>query len=117
MRNYDVAVVGLGAMGGAALYTLAHRGRRVIGIDRFEPGHQLGSSFGESRIIRMAYYEDPVYVPLLRLAYEAWERLENRTGEHVLTITGILEAGMEGSALVEGSLRSALEHDIPHEVL
>ncbi|HJW39853.1 MAG TPA: N-methyl-L-tryptophan oxidase [Rhizomicrobium sp.] len=117
MRNYDVVVVGLGAMGSAALYALAQRGRRVIGIDRFEPGHDLGSSYGESRIIRMAYYEDPVYVPLLRLAYEAWGRLESHTGEQLLTITGILEAGVEGSALVEGSLRSALQHDIPHEML
>lgn len=104
-------------MGSGALYALAQRGCKVIGIDRFEPGHHLGSSFGESRIIRMAYYEDPVYVPLLRLAYQAWDRLEKHTGEHVLTITGILEAGIESAALVEGSLRSALEHDIPHEVL
>ena len=117
MRNYDVVVVGLGAMGSSALYALAQRGCKVIGIDRFEPGHHLGSSFGESRIIRMAYYEDPVYVPLLRLAYKAWERLESLTGEHILTITGILEAGIEAAALVEGSLRSAREHDIPHEVL
>jgi sarcosine oxidase len=117
MRNYDVVVVGLGAMGSATLYALAQRGCKVIGIDRFEPGHHLGSSYGESRIIRMAYYEDPVYVPLLRLAYEAWQRLESHTGEHILTITGILEAGIEGSALVEGSLRSARQHDIPHEVL
>jgi sarcosine oxidase len=117
MNNYDVAVVGLGAMGSAALYALAQRGVKVIGIDRFEPGHHLGSSYGESRIIRMAYYEDPVYVPLLRLAYEAWKRLETHTGEQVLTVTGILEAGIEGSVLVEGSLRSAREHDIPHEVL
>ena len=117
MRKYDVVVVGLGAMGSAALYALAQRGRKVLGIDRFEPGHALGSSFGESRIIRMAYYEDPVYVPLLRLAYEGWGRLERHTGEQIMTITGILEAGIEGSALVEGSLRSALEHDIPHELL
>lgn len=117
MRNYEVVVVGLGAMGSAALYALAQRGRRVIGIDRFEPGHHLGSSYGESRIIRMAYYEDPAYVPLLRLAYKAWERLESHTGERILTVTGILEAGIEGSALVEGSLRSARQHDIPHEVL
>ena len=104
-------------MGISALYALAQRGCKVIGIDRFEPGHHLGSSFGESRIIRMAYYEDPVYVPLLRLAYKAWKRLESLTGEHILTITGILEAGIEAAALVEGSLRSAREHDIPHEVL
>src|SRR5271168_4901716 len=104
-------------MGSAALYALAQRGRRVIGIDRFEQGHRLGSSYGESRIIRMAYYEDPVYVPLLRLAYESWKQLESHTGERILTITGILEAGTEGSALVEGSLRCALQHEIPHEVL
>ncbi len=117
MHNYDVVVVGLGAMGSAALHALAQRGLKVIGIDRFEPGHNLGSSYGESRIIRMAYYEGPVYVPLLRLAYDAWERLESHTGEHILTVTGILEAGIEGSALVEGSLRSALQHGIPHEEL
>ncbi|HEX3951243.1 MAG TPA: N-methyl-L-tryptophan oxidase [Steroidobacteraceae bacterium] len=117
MRNYDVVVVGLGAMGSATLYALAQRGRKVIGIERFEPGHHLGSSYGESRIIRMAYYEDPAYVPLLRLAFDAWRRLERRTGERILTITGILEAGVAGSVLVEGSLRSAREHDIPHEVL
>jgi sarcosine oxidase len=117
MRNYDVVVVGLGAMGSAALYALAQRGRMVIGIDRFESGHNHGSSYGESRIIRMAYYEDPVYVPLLRLAYEAWQRLESHTGDRILTITGILEAGFEGSTLVEGSLRSSRQHDIPHEVL
>jgi sarcosine oxidase len=117
MRSYDVVVVGLGAMGSAALYALAQRGHRVIGIDRFEPGHRLGSSHGESRIIRMAYYEDPVYVPLLRLAYDAWKQLESRTSERILTVTGILEAGIEGSELVEGSLRSAREHGLPHEVL
>jgi sarcosine oxidase len=117
MRYYDVVVVGLGAMGAATLSALAQRGRRVIGIDRFEPANRLGSSFGESRIIRMAYYEDPAYVPLLRLAYEGWRRLENHSGEQVLTTTGILEAGIAGSELIEGSLRSAREHDIPHEVL
>jgi sarcosine oxidase len=117
MRSFDVVVVGLGAMGAATLFAIAQRGRKVIGIDRFEPTHHLASSYGESRIIRMAYYEDPSYVPLLRLAYEGWRRLEKQTGEQVLTITGILEAGIAGSELVEGSLRSAQQHDIPHEVL
>jgi sarcosine oxidase len=117
MRSYDVVVVGLGAMGSASLYALARRGRKVLGIDRFQPGHQLGSSYGESRLIRMAYYEDPVYVPLLRLAYEAWRQFESHTGEQVMTITGILEAGVTGSELVEGSLRSSRQHDIPYELL
>ena len=113
----DVAVVGLGAMGSATTYALAQRGVRVIGIDRFAPPHDHGSSHGESRVIRMAYFEDPAYVPLLRLAFEHWHRLESRTGERVLTVTGILEAGHKGSALVEGSVRSAVQHGLPHEVL
>ncbi len=87
MRKYDVVVVGLGAMGSAAMYALAQRGRRVIGIDRFEPGHNLGSSYGESRIIRMAYYEDPVYVPLLRLAYAAWKRQRQRQLHQPVVVT------------------------------
>ena len=70
MAVYDVTIVGLGAMGSAALYHLAMRGQRVIGLERATPGHAGGSSHGESRIIRMAYFEHPSYVPLLRRAYE-----------------------------------------------
>ncbi len=117
MAAFDVAVIGLGAMGAATLYELAARGQRVIGIDRFEPGHARGSSHGESRLIRLAYSEDPAYVPLLRLAYRNWRRLEALTGERILNITGIIEAGVPGSAMVADSLRSALEHGIAHEVL
>jgi sarcosine oxidase len=117
MQAYDVAVVGLGAMGSAALYAAARRGLRVIGFDRLEPGHNRSSSFGESRVIRLAYFEHPSYVPLLRGAYRAWRDFEVATGESVLTITGILEAGHPGAALVEGSVRSAREHDLPHELL
>jgi len=115
--KHDVAVVGLGAMGSATTYALAQRGVRVIGIDRFEPPHDRGSSHGESRVIRMAYFEDPAYVPLLRLAFEHWRRLESNTGERVLTITGVIEAGYQGAPLVEGSVRSAVQHGLPHEVL
>jgi sarcosine oxidase len=117
MRKCDVAVVGLGAMGSATTYALAQRGVRVIGIDRFEPPHDRGSSHGESRVIRMSYFEDPAYVPLLRLAFEHWRRLESYTGERVLTITGVIEAGYKGAPLVEGSLRSAVQHSLPHELL
>jgi sarcosine oxidase len=117
MQTYDVAVVGLGAMGSAAPYAAARRGFRVIGFDRLEPGHDRSSSFGESRVIRLAYFEHPSYVPLLRGAYRAWRDLEVATGERVLTITGIVEAGHPGAALVEGSVRSAREHDLPHELL
>src|ERR1700679_632553 len=115
--KYDVAVVGLGGMGSATTYALAQRGVRVIGIDRLEPPHERGSSHGESRVIRMSYFEDPAYVPLLQLAFEHWRRLESYTGERVLTITGVIEAGFKGAALVEGSVRSAVQHSLPHEVL
>ncbi|HJN94063.1 MAG TPA: FAD-dependent oxidoreductase, partial [Dehalococcoidia bacterium] len=63
---FDVIIVGLGAMGSAAAYHLAKRGRRVLGIDRFHPPHRLGSSHGATRIIREAYMEDPSYVPLVQ---------------------------------------------------
>ena len=115
--KHDVAVIGLGAMGCATTYVLAQRGVRVLGVDRFEPPHDRGSSHGESRVIRMAYFEDPAYVPLLQLAFEHWRRLESHTGERVLTITGVIEAGYKGAPVVEGSVRSAVEHGLAHEVL
>src|ERR671932_2496108 len=90
---YDVVVVGLGAMGSAAAYQLARRGQRVLGLDAFAPGHTQGSSHGESRIIRMAYYEHPDYVPLLRRAYQLWQELERETGQKLLHITGGLYIG------------------------
>ncbi|MDB5396613.1 MAG: N-methyltryptophan oxidase [Rhodospirillales bacterium] len=117
MSVYDVAVVGLGAMGSAALYHLAVRGQRVIGLERATPGHSGGSSHGESRIIRTAYFEHPSYVPLLRRAYENWLALEWTTGAELMTITGILEAGVPGAAVVQGSLAAARLHDLPHEIL
>ncbi len=117
MATYDVAVVGLGAMGGAAIYDLAARGQRVIGLDRFPADHTRGSSHGESRIIRLAYFEHPDYVPLLRLAYRNWRALEADTGQAVLLTTGIVEAGPPGSSIVAGSLASSMEHGIAHTVL
>ena len=81
MATFDVAVIGLGAMGSAALFNLAHQGRRVIGIEQFEPGHDKGSSHGESRIIRLSYFEHPSYVPLARRALEKWRELEQLSGK------------------------------------
>ncbi len=117
MTRYDVAVVGLGAMGSAALFHLCQRGIRAVGIDRFSPPHDHGSSHGESRIIRLAYFEHPSYVPLLRRAYENWHALEKLSGEHLLTETGILEAGPPASPLVAGSLEACRLHEIDHEVM
>jgi sarcosine oxidase len=114
---FDVIVAGLGGMGSAAAHQLAARGVRVLGLDQFTPPHDKGSSHGKSRVIRQAYYEDPAYVPLLLRAYELWEQLERESGEKLLTITGGLMIGAPGSAVVTGSLRSAKEHGLAHELL
>ncbi|MEO8138713.1 MAG: FAD-dependent oxidoreductase, partial [Gemmatimonadota bacterium] len=82
-RRADVAVVGLGAAGSAAAFTLARRGLQVVGIDRFHPPHPHGSSHGRSRIIREAYYESPAYVPLVQRAYELWYALERDSGRRL----------------------------------
>jgi sarcosine oxidase len=102
-ERFDSIVVGLGAMGSAALLHLARRGQRVLGLERYDVPHELGSSHGVTRIIRLAYYEDPAYVPLLRRAYELWRELEASAGERLLHITGSVDAGPE---IFEGSLRS-----------
>lgn len=117
MKTFDVAVIGLGAMGSAALFDLARQGHRVIGIEQFEPGHDKGSSHGESRIIRLSYFEHPSYVPLARRALEKWRDLEALSGETILTVTGVLEAGYPGASIVSGSLEAARQHDLTHDVL
>ena len=113
----DVIVVGLGGMGSAAAAELAGRGHRVRGFDRYPPVHRHGSSHGGSRIIRQAYFEDPAYVPLLLRAYELWDRVERDSGEHMRHPTGGLMVGRPDSATVAGSIRSAQEWALPHEVL
>ena len=72
--THDVIVVGMGAMGSAAAYHLARSGRRVLGLDRFTPPHAFGSSHGQTRIIREACFENPLYVPLVQRAYELWTK-------------------------------------------
>jgi sarcosine oxidase len=117
MVDWDVIVVGLGAMGSAALFQLSRRGLRVLGLEAFEPGHRLGSSHGESRVIRLAYFEHPSYVPLLRRAYTLWSELEQESGRDLLTLTGGLMLGLPDSELVSGARASAELHGLEHEVL
>ena len=116
-RSYDAIILGLGGMGSAAAAHLAVRGKRVLGLEQFTSPHDRGSSHGRSRVIRQAYYEDPAYVPLLLRAYELWRELERNSGAQLLTITGGLMLGTRESAVVAGSLRSAREHGLPHELL
>ena len=109
-----MVVVGVGGMGSSALYHLARRGQRALGLERFDVLHELGSSHGYTRIIRLAYFEHSDYVPLLRRAYELWRQLETEAGEQLLHLTGIIEGG---DRILEGVLRSCADHDLPHEVL
>jgi len=111
-QSFDTIVVGLGAMGSAALESLARRGRRVLGIDRFAPPHTLGSSHGGSRVIRLSYFEHPDYVPLLRSAYEGFDRLSRASGEALLRETGMVVGGAPGNPSTAGMLRSAREHGL-----
>src|SRR5687768_1672849 len=101
---YDAAIVGLGAMGSAAAYHLARRRAKVIGIDQFEPPHTNGSSHGETRVIREAYFEHPTYVPLVQRAYALWNELERETGEQLYLKTGGLMVGINDGIVVGGSI-------------
>jgi sarcosine oxidase len=116
-QHYKAIVVGLGAMGSATLYHLAQRGSRALGLERLSPGHMRGSSHGDSRIIRETYFEHPLYVPLVRRAHELWRELERRSGESLMTITGGLMIGAPDGMIITGTLRSAVEHGLPHSIL
>ncbi len=116
-RAYDAIVIGAGGMGSAALYHLARRGLRPLGLERFAVPHEMGSSHGLTRIIRLAFHEGPEYVPFGRRAYELWRELEQRAGERLLHVTGSAHAGVPGSAGFEDTLRACVEQDVPHSAL
>src|SRR5438552_8600154 len=108
--DYDVIIAGLGAMGSAAAHHLTQRGKRVLGLDRFQPPHNLGSSHGRTRIIREAYFEHPLYVPLVQRAYDLCAELEKKSRRKLLLQTGGLMIGPPAGAVVSGAKRSAKEH-------
>ncbi len=116
-KDFDVAVIGLGAMGSAAAAHLAARGARVVGIEAAYPAHPLSSSHGDSRLIRLGYFEDPAYVPLLHRAYQNWRSLEQSLREEILTLTGVLQIGKPDSDVVLGTQRSAELHGLTIETL
>ncbi|MFU8815256.1 MAG: N-methyl-L-tryptophan oxidase [Pseudomonadales bacterium] len=115
MASYDVIVVGLGAMGAAALHHLALRGVKALGIEQFGIPHGQGSSGGDTRLIRKAYFEHPDYVPLLARAYEHWRALQRELGEQLLFETGTLYLGRADGEVVAGSRRAAAEHGLALE--
>lgn len=114
MNDVDVIIMGLGAMGSAALEQLSRTGLRVLGIEQFESPHAYGSSHGESRIIRKAYFEDPLYVPLLQRAYQLWTDLEQRAQQRLYYQTGGLMIGPPDGSLIQGTLDSVRTHDLTH---
>jgi sarcosine oxidase len=116
-KTYDVIVVGVGAMGSSACYHLARRGAGVLGLEQFDIPHALGSSHGYSRMIRMAYYEHPDYVPLLRRAYELWRELERASGQELLFEVGGIYMGPPQGHVVAGTIEAARRHGLDHEVL
>jgi sarcosine oxidase len=125
LKSFDTIVVGLGAMGSAAVYQLAKRGNKVLGIDRFAPPHRNGSSHGESRIIRQAIGEGEEYVPFALRSYELWREIEKETGKELLTITGGLTLQSQSNAAVmhgrrdflDEAIRCAKKFKIRHEVI
>jgi len=117
MRRFDVIVAGAGGMGTAAAAHLARRGASVLAIDRFPPGHGRGSSHGQTRLFRLAYFEHPDYVPLLRRARDLWRSLEHDTGTSLLTACGLLSSGPAAGAVIAGTLRSARDHGLAVEHL
>lgn len=117
MTGYDAIVLGVGGVGSAALYHLARRGARVLGIERFDPGHDRGSSHGQSRLIRQAYYEHPGYVPLVRRAFELWHDLEAQAGKSLYRQVGLLQVGPRDGEVLSGVRASSHTHGLPIEEL
>ncbi len=115
-NHYDAIVIGVGGMGSATVYELAKRGQRVLGLERYDIPHTMGSSHGLTRIIRLAYMEDPSYVPLLRRAYELWNETQAKAGEQLLVITGGVDASAPDDGVFKGSLLACETFNIPHQV-
>jgi sarcosine oxidase len=121
----DLIVVGLGAAGAATLAQAARRGAKVLGIDRFTPPHDRGSSHGESRITRQAIGEGLEYVPLALRAHALWREFEAETGETLMRTTGALLISRSGlgaahhgkTNFLETTVAAARAFGIAHEML
>lgn len=114
-HTYDVIVLGVGGFGSGAFDHLARRGLKVLGLDRFPPGHDRGSSHGETRIIRKAYFEHPDYVPLLLRAYDLWHELERDSGQTLFHRAGLLISGPPEGEAVAGARLARERYDVPLE--
>jgi len=117
MPSFDAIVIGAGGMGSAAVYHLARRGLKVLGLERYDIPHEMGSSHGYSRMIRYTLQEHPSYVPLVRRAYELWHELEETAGEKLVVTTGSVRAGPADSPYFQKAKESCDLHNIPYEIL
>ena len=115
LKMYDAIVIGVGGMGSAAAFHLARRGARILALEQFDIPHDLGSSHGISRIIRLAYWEHPDYVPLVQRAYELWRDLEAVAGERLLVVTGCIDAGDPRSINIIGVRDACRRFHLAHE--
>jgi sarcosine oxidase len=115
--QYDVIVLGIGAMGSAACYYLARQGVHVLGLEQFGVPNEMSSHTGQSRIIRKAYFEHPDYVPLLEQAYKNWKELESETKTQIYFQTGLLYGGRPDHPVIKGVLNSAKQFAIQLDVL
>ena len=117
---YDCIVIGFGGVGSAAMREAAKNGWSVLGIDRFGPAHDRGSSHGQTRIIRRAYFEHPSYVPLANRAFEMWDELNKRHRtsmeiKELITRSGLLQIGKPDSEVIQGVRQSADQHSLTVE--
>lgn len=116
-NQFDTVVLGLGAMGSAALYQLSKTGQKVLGIDMYSPPHQFGSSFGESRVTRQAIGEGIFYTPIVLRANEIWKELEHLSGEKLFNRCGVVIMGYEENVWFQNTIKAAKEYSIKHKVL
>ena len=117
LEKFDCIVIGLGGMGSATLFELKKQGLNVLGIEQFSIPHERGSSHGLSRIIRLAYFEHPSYIPLLKRSYTLWRELENESNQELLLKTGSIDASLPDDRIFKESLKSCLHYQLDHEVL
>jgi sarcosine oxidase len=124
MKTFDVAVLGLGAIGSAAVYQLSRRKARVLGIDRYSPPHTCGSTHGETRITREAIGEGEHLTPLARRSHTLWREIEQETGKSLLSVSGVLILSSPAKTsfthvenFLANTVAAARKYGIAHEIL
>ncbi|TBL73916.1 N-methyl-L-tryptophan oxidase [Paenibacillus thalictri] len=116
-RSYDVIIVGAGTMGSTAAYFLAKQGIRTLMLDAHLPPHDRGSHHGDTRIIRFAYGDGEMYVPLIRRAYELWRDMSEESGAKLFAQTGVLSFGRPDTNLIKEGIKSASRFGLSYELL